>query len=184
MTQELLLWGPQAPPGVPHGPPAMSRSPIRGSRADFSPKWHFRAAFRHHPKQFPYETQLCSPEPEILEQQGHFLRRKVKSLSHVQLLATPWIVTYKAPPSMGFSRQGYWSGLPFASPEDLSNPGIEPRSPTLQADALPSEPPGSLIIFNMVSAVATLQGKTVHPIYQQETQVRSWQSWYFRGSVS
>ena len=106
MTQELLLWGPQAPPGVPHGPPAMSRSPIRGSRADFSPKWHFRAAFRHHPKQFPYETQLCSPEPEILEQQGHFLRRKVKSLSRVQLLATPWIVTYKAPPSMGFSRQG------------------------------------------------------------------------------
>ena len=43
---------------------------------------------------------------------------------------------------MGFSRQGYWSGLPFPSPGDLPNPGIEPRSPTLQADALPSEPPG------------------------------------------
>ena len=43
---------------------------------------------------------------------------------------------------MGFSRQEYWSGLPFPSPGDLSNPEIEPRSPTLQADALPSEPPG------------------------------------------
>jgi len=43
---------------------------------------------------------------------------------------------------MGFSRQGYWSGLPFPSPEDLPDPGIEPMSPTLQADALLSEPPG------------------------------------------
>ena len=42
---------------------------------------------------------------------------------------------------MGFSRQEYWSGLPFPSPEDLPNPGIEPRSPALQADTLPSEPP-------------------------------------------
>ena len=46
---------------------------------------------------------------------------------------------------MGFSRQGYWSGLPFPSPEDLPDPGIEPGSPTLQADALPSEPPGNKI---------------------------------------
>ena len=43
---------------------------------------------------------------------------------------------------MGFSRQKYWSGLPFPSPEDLPNPGIEPGSPALQADALSSEPPG------------------------------------------
>ena len=43
---------------------------------------------------------------------------------------------------MGFSRQGYWSGLPFPSPGDLPDPGIEPRSPVLQTDALPSEPPG------------------------------------------
>ena len=48
----------------------------------------------------------------------------------------------QAPLSMGFSRQEYWSGLPFPSPGDLFNPGIEPRSPTLQADALSSEPPG------------------------------------------
>ena len=55
---------------------------------------------------------------------------------------TPWTVAYQAPPSMGFSRQEYWSGLPFPSPEVLPDPGIKPRSPALQADALPSEPPG------------------------------------------
>ena len=56
--------------------------------------------------------------------------------------ATPWTVAYQAPPSMGFSRQEYWSGLPFPSPGDLPDPGIEPGSPTFQADALTSEPPG------------------------------------------
>ena len=68
-------------------------------------------------------------------------RKKVKSLSCVQLFGTPWTIAYQAPPSMGFSRQEYWSGLPFPSPGDLPDPGIEPRSSTLQADALPSEPP-------------------------------------------
>ena len=57
--------------------------------------------------------------------------RKVKSLSHVQLFANPWTVTYQAPSSMGFSRQEYWSWLPFPSPGDLKDPGIEPRSPAL-----------------------------------------------------
>ena len=55
---------------------------------------------------------------------------------------TPWTVAYQAPPSMGFFRQEYWNGLPFPSPGDLPNPGTEPRSPTLQADTLSSEPPG------------------------------------------
>ena len=67
---------------------------------------------------------------------------KVKSLSRVRLLATPWTTANQAPPSMGFSRQEYWSGLPFPSPRDLPDPGIEPRSPALQTDALTSEPPG------------------------------------------
>ena len=67
---------------------------------------------------------------------------KVKSLSRVRLFATPWTVARQAPLSMGFSRQEYWSGLPFPSPEDLPNPEIESRSPALQADALSSEPPG------------------------------------------
>ena len=65
----------------------------------------------------------------------------MKSLSRVRLFTTPWTVAYWAPPSMGFSRQEYWSGLPFPSPGELPDPGIEPRSPTLQADALTSEPP-------------------------------------------
>ena len=56
--------------------------------------------------------------------------------------ATPWTVTYQALWSMGFSRQEYWSGLPFHSPGDFPNPGIEPGSPALQTDALPSEPLG------------------------------------------
>ena len=67
---------------------------------------------------------------------------KVKSLSCVRLFVTPWTVAHQAPPSMGFSRQEYWSGLPFPSPADLPNRGIEPRSPTLKADALTSEPSG------------------------------------------
>ena len=67
---------------------------------------------------------------------------KVKSLSRVLLFVTPWTIAYQASPSMGFSRQEYQSGLPFPSPRDLPNPRIKPRSPTLQADALSSEPPG------------------------------------------
>ena len=54
----------------------------------------------------------------------------------------PWTVAYQAPPSMGFSRQEYWSGLPFPSPGDLPDPGIEPGPPAFQADALTSESPG------------------------------------------
>ena len=75
--------------------------------------------------------------------------RNVKSLSRVRLFATPWTVAHQASPSMGFSRQEYWSGLPFPSPGGLSDPGIEPRSPALEADALTSEPPyiHSLILF-------------------------------------
>ena len=73
---------------------------------------------------------------------GGDAREEVKLLSRVQLFAIPWTVALQAPPSMGFSRQEYWSALPFPSPGDLPNPGIESGSPALQADALPSEPPG------------------------------------------
>ena len=69
---------------------------------------------------------------------------KVKSLSRVRLFAPTWTVAHQAPLSMGFSRQEYWSELPFPSPGDLPNPGIKPGSPMLQADALRSEPPGKL----------------------------------------
>ena len=56
---------------------------------------------------------------------------EVKSLSRVRLFVTLWTVAHQAPPSMGFFRQEYWSGMPFPSPEDLPDPGIEPRSPAL-----------------------------------------------------
>ena len=75
--------------------------------------------------------------------------KRVKSLSRVRLFVTPWTVALQAPLSMGFSRQEYWSGLPFPSPGDLPNPGIGPGSPTLQADALPSEPPGSIGVHKL-----------------------------------
>ena len=63
--------------------------------------------------------------------------------SHVPLFVTPWIVTRQAPLSMGFSRQKYCSELPFPSPEDLPDTGIELESPTLQVGSLLSEPPGT-----------------------------------------
>ena len=71
------------------------------------------------------------------------LKVKVKSLRRVQLFATPWTVACQAPPSMGLSRQEYWSGLPFPSPRDLPNVEIQPRSPALQTDSLPFELPGN-----------------------------------------
>ena len=73
-----------------------------------------------------------------------FIKKRKLSLSRVQLFVTAYTVAYQAPPSMGFSRQEYWSGLPFPSPGDLplEDPGTEPGSPALEADALTSEPPG------------------------------------------
>ena len=79
-----------------------------------------------------------------LKSLSHILS-EVKLLSRVRLFATLWTVAHQAPPSMGFSRQEYWSGLPFPSPGDLPDPGIKPRSPALQADASTSELPGKPI---------------------------------------
>ena len=73
------------------------------------------------------------------------LESESESLHLVQLFVTPWIVAHQAPLSMGFSRQEYWSGLPFSSPADLPNPGIEPTSLVplhWQADSLLLAPPG------------------------------------------
>ena len=71
----------------------------------------------------------------------------MKLLSHVRLFVTPWTVACQAPLSMGFSRQEYWSGLPFSSPGELPDPGIKPRSPGLQAGSLLSEPPEKPFFF-------------------------------------
>ena len=66
----------------------------------------------------------------------------VQSLRHVRLFVTPWTVALQAPPSMGFSRQEYWSGLPCPPPGDLPDPWIEPASPALTGGFFTTEPPG------------------------------------------
>ena len=74
-----------------------------------------------------------------------------QSLSHVQLFVTPWTVLCPAPLSMKFSRQEHCSGLSFPSPSSFpSDPGIAPRSPKLQANSLPSEPPGKPNIYTLL----------------------------------
>ena len=80
---------------------------------------------------------------------------KVKALSHIRLFATPWSVAHQAPPSMEFSKQEYWSGLPLPSPEDLPDPGIKPVSPALWADTLLSEPPGNPKVFKNSRKITT-----------------------------
>ena len=72
---------------------------------------------------------------------------KVKSLSRVRLLATPMTAAYEAPLSMRFSRQESWSGVPFPSSGDLPDPGIEPGSPALQVDSLPTNNANYIIIL-------------------------------------
>ena len=80
------------------------------------------------------------------------LKVKVKSLSRVQFFSISRTVVYQASLSMGFSRQEYWSGLPFPSPGDLPDPGIEPGSSALEANTLTSEPPWKpLITIHIIS---------------------------------
>ena len=83
----------------------------------------------------------------------------MKSPSCVRLFATPWTVAHQAPPSMEFSRREYWSGLPFPSPGDLPDSGIEPWPLLSRADALPSEPPGNnqvtqLLLSDKINSVS------------------------------
>ena len=90
----------------------------------------------------------CSPpgssvlgifQARVLEWAAIAFSDKYIYISYIYMtLATQWTIACQAPPSMGFSRQEYWSGLPFPSLEDLLDPGIEPGSPALQADSLPS----------------------------------------------
>ena len=95
-------------------------------------------------------------------------RLKVKSLSRVQLFVTLWSIAHQAPLSMGFSRQEYWSGLPFPSPGDLPNSGIEPSSPALQAGSLTSELPGSPLQGQKILILKIKNGFYIlcNPIFQ------------------
>ena len=86
----------------------------------------------------------------------------------------PWTIAYQAPPSMEFSRQVYRSGLPFPSPGDLPNPGIEPGSPTLQADALPSELPGNTPALRESCPISKGCRKII--LYSQHPFTRCWTS--------
>ena len=72
-----------------------------------------------------------------------------QSLSRIQLFVTPWTVAWQVPLSMAFFRQEYWSGLPCPPPRNLPNQGIKLGSPALQADSLPSEPPGKLHMYTI-----------------------------------
>ena len=114
-------------------PPSISRTFIFPNETSYLWKTHYpfpsaSVSVNHHSifylREFDYMTYL-----------------KVSSLSRVQLFVTPWTVAHQAPQSVKFSRQEYWSELPFPSPGDLSNPGIKPRSSAWQADSSPSEPP-------------------------------------------
>ena len=69
---------------------------------------------------------------------------------------TPWIVAHQAPLSMGFSGQGYWNGLPFLSPGDLPNQGIEPGSLAFKKDSLPSEPLGKVPFQRIMDPISML----------------------------
>ena len=83
-----------------------------------------------------WQRNVVSGRPKSPNKIIQTLKVKVRSLSHVRLFGTPWTVAHQAPPSMGFSRQGYWSGVPFHSPGDCPNTGIKPGSPALQVDAI------------------------------------------------
>ena len=72
---------------------------------------------------------------------------------------TPWTVARQAPLSKGFSREEYWSGLPFPSSRDLPDPGIEPESPALQADSLPPESPGEGLVLSIMRMLKLSQRK-------------------------
>ena len=96
---------------------------------------------------------------------------KVKvSVTCVWLFTTPWVVANQDPRSVEFSRQEYGIGLPFPTPGDLPNPGIEPRSPALQADSLPTEPPGKLTHLQIASQI---QNKSNLPDPEQIKSSRS-----------
>ena len=102
--------------------------------------WFFLGPLQSTPTLGSLHLLFILPGPPCPPQPHDQWKVEVKLLSRVRLFVTPWTVAHQAPPSMGFPRQEYWSGLPFPLPGDLPDPGIKPRSPALQADSLLSEP--------------------------------------------
>ena len=105
---------------------------------------------------------FSSSQIETLYPLNNERKSKCLLLSPVRLFAIPRTIARQAPLSMEFSRQEYWSGLPFPSPGDLSHLGIEPGSPTLQADSLPSETPGHESLNNNSSLIFS----SPHPLVE------------------
>ena len=95
-------------------------------------------------KSNPNEIHFTSIRIAIINVMSVGAAAAAKSLQSCPTLCDPKTVAHQAPPSLGFSRQKHWSGLQFPFPGNIPDPGIKPRSPTLQADALPSEPSGKL----------------------------------------
>ena len=94
----------------------------------------------------------------------NILCMRAQSLSHVQLFVNPWTVAVQAPLSMEFSRQEYWSGLPFLSPRDLPDPGIKPGSPALACGFFTAEPPGKPMCYFTYGKYSLTQGKLTQRI--------------------
>ena len=90
----------------------------------------------------------------------------------------PWIAAHQAPLSIGFPRQGNWSGLPVPSPGDLPDPGIKPRSPVLQVDSLPSEPPGKplLMLWRPLKEAIKCFGDFLNPLRTQRKWMKKFQT--------
>ena len=119
------------------------------------------------------ELQFCNLDVlNFIHKTYNLIMWMCQSFSCVWFFVTPWTVTFQAPLSMEFSRQEYWSGLPPPSLGNFPNPGIEPRSPALQADYLPSEPPGKpvmwILVWNYNFIVKTLQ---LHVSYANQSWI-------------
>ena len=141
--------------------PPRNRTKVSGIAGGFYTNWAMREA--------SFVSKCCiiflCVSPSWFTHLRPLVETVCSSLSRVQLFATPWIIIHQAPLSLGFSRQEYWSGLPFPSPGDLPDLGIEPGSPALQADSLPSEPPGkppvaveTMVASNPGTSVSTADG--------------------------
>ena len=135
-----------------------------------------------------FHLALCPPSPSMLLQMQNFILFMASSspvciniciyicvhaqlLICVQLFVTPWSVAHQVSLSMEFSRQEYWSRFPFTTPRDLSYPGIKPRSPTLQADSLPSEP-SRKPIYTYIYITSSL---SIHLLMDSYVASISWQ---------
>ena len=110
----------------------------------------------------------------------------VAHISCIWLFATPWTVAHQSSLPMGFSRQEYWSGLPFPSPGDLSNPGIKSESPTLQADSLQSEPPGKpkYPLQAKINSSENIELGNFRDAFSLSSYLALWSLWYLRSVLN